>query len=51
MNRSDEEVFHSLVQSRFALAVNAMWKLCKAGQKSEGMPDYTGASEAFGTDF
>jgi hypothetical protein len=51
MNRGRDEVFHSAVHSSFAVAVNAMWKVCKAGKKSGGRLDYTAASEALGTDF
>jgi hypothetical protein len=28
-----------------------MWKLCEAGMKSAGRPNYTAISEQFGTDF
>jgi hypothetical protein len=51
MKRGRDEVFHSAVQSSFALAVNAMWKVCKAGKKSGARPDYTAVSAVFGTDF
>ncbi len=44
-------VFHALVQSSFAMAVNAMWNLCKTIENSGASPDYTGISEELGTDF
>jgi len=51
MNRGLHGVFHSAVQSYFAVAVNAMWKLCKAGKKLGARPRYGTGSEKFGTDF
>jgi hypothetical protein len=51
MIRRFANVFHEPIQSSFAAAVNAMWKLCKAGRKSEPRPGYAGNSEEFGTDF
>jgi len=51
MNRGDEYVFHSAVESSFAVAVNRMWKLCKAGDKSPGGASYGGESAEFGTNF
>jgi hypothetical protein len=51
MNRTFDYVFHSPVQSSFAMPVNVMWKLCKAGKKSEARLSYTPVSAKFGTDF
>jgi hypothetical protein len=51
MIRAVEGLFHSAVQSSFAVAVNAMWKLCKAGSKSKPEPSFTGNTAEFGTDF
>jgi len=31
--------------------VNGMWKLCKADEKSDQAPSYTGSTAANGTDF
>jgi len=45
MIRVGNRIFHQPVQYSFTLTVNAMWKLCKAGKKSEVSPDYTGLSE------
>ena len=33
------------------MPVNGMWKLCKAGEKSESAARYSGGSEASGTDY
>jgi hypothetical protein len=51
MNRAVERVFHSAGESSFVAAVNVMWKLCKAGEKSGVRSDFTTVSEEFGTDF
>jgi len=33
------------------VAVNTMWKLCKAGKNSGNRPGYNAGSAEFGTDF
>jgi hypothetical protein len=51
MNRGPGLVFHFAAQSSFVLAVNGMWKLCKACWKSEMGIGSTKGSAEFETDF
>jgi len=50
MNRGRNRLFHFRVESSFAVAVNAMWKMCKAGAKSGRRVSFTSSSEELGSD-